>query len=188
VKAAAKLGARVIIKPASHGSSVGVTVARNREEIVSGIQKAYHTDDRVLIEEFISGTEVQVGILGNWRDYRVLPTLELDFQDGQEWFDPETKYGEDRSRIVFRIPARITEAASQRMINAASKLYEAYQLTGYARFDFIASENRVVALEVNTITGMTPTSTYPLMAQHVGIEYPSLLSRLINFALVGAGT
>ncbi|MCE7002401.1 D-alanine--D-alanine ligase [Kibdelosporangium philippinense] len=180
----ARLGTRAVIKPARHGSSVGVSVTTSRAEIAAGLEMAFALDDRVLVERFVHGTEVQVGILGHWSDYRVLPTLELDFRDGQTWFDHETKYGTDRSRIHFHIPARVSDQATDRLAALASDLYERYRFTGYGRFDFLVPDDgQPLLLEINTITGMTPSSTYPLMAQHAGISYPDLLSELVEQAV-----
>ncbi len=180
--------ARYVVKPSRHGSSLGVTIAKDRDGLRSGIKEAFRFDSDVLVEEFVEGVEVQVGVMGSASEFDLMPPLELVFNDGQDWFDPESKYGPDRTRVDFVVPARISHANLEYVRRVASKIYREYAFDGYARFDFIVPKIGLPhVLEVNTITGMTPTSTFPVMASHDGLSYSDLVDRLLDLAMARFG-
>lgn len=173
----------LVVKPARGGSSFGVSVVDSEHDYVEAVNEASRYDDRILVERFITGVEVQVGLIGSSAAPETLPTLELVFNDGQSWFDPDTKYGSDRSRVSFRMPADVPNHATTYMRDVALKLYSHYGFEGYGRLDFLVPDSGLpLALEVNTITGMTPTSTFPLMAEKHGLAYGELINRLIELA------
>lgn len=173
------LGPRLVVKPASEGSSVGMTIVHEPGELAGGIEIALELDLDVLIERFIAGTEVTVGVLGN-RDPVALPTLEVVPEN--EYYDFESKYVPGMSAHI--VPARVSEEVRDECQRIAIAAHLALGCRGVSRTDTIVDEDgRVWLLEVNTIPGMTPTSLLPDAARAAGIEFPQLCERLVRLAL-----
>lgn len=170
----------VFVKPAGTGSSVGVSKACDREDLRSALLAAGKYDDKVLVEEFIRGREVEVAVMGN--DSPVASVCgEID--SGAEFYDYEAKYITDTS--VAYIPARIPEDVAETVRDTAVKIYKAIGCQGLSRVDFFVTwqENKVVFNEINTLPGFTSISMYPKLFGASGIPYPQLIDQLIALAL-----
>jgi D-alanine-D-alanine ligase len=167
----------VVIKPNAEGSSVGVSLVFKEKEIRPAVELAFKYGDEVLIEKFINGKEVQVGILGD----RALGAIEI--VPKRAFYDYAAKYEKGMSDHFF--PARIPEADYQRTLEAGLAAHRAIGCRGYSRVDFIVDENGAPhILEVNTLPGMTATSLLPDIAKGVGISFPELVEEILRLALV----
>ncbi|MBC7265453.1 MAG: D-alanine--D-alanine ligase [Anaerosomatales bacterium] len=176
---AAAVGERCVVKPASEGSAIGVSIVHDPSELREAIETAFRYDDVVLVERFIAGTEVTVGVLGTSTPF-ALPTLEIVPE--HEFYDYESKYVPGMSRHI--IPARIPEAARKRCEELAVAAHEALGCSGVSRTDIMVEpDGRAWVLEVNTIPGMTRTSLLPDAARAAGIEFPDLCALLVGYAL-----
>jgi len=173
------LGLPLVIKPASQGSSLGMTVARSEEDIVAGLKKAFAIDRAVMVEEFIAGREITVGVIGN-DELSALPLVEIIPGDEYEFFDYEAKYQPGATKEIC--PADLEEPLAIRAQNYALSAHRALQLRGYSRTDMIISNDDIFVLETNTIPGMTPTSLLPQAAAAAGLDFSALLDRLIELA------
>ena len=170
----------VFVKPAGTGSSVGVSKACDREDLRSALLAAGKYDDKVLVEEFIRGREVEVAVMGN--DSPVASVCgEID--SGAEFYDYDAKYITDTS--VAYIPARIPEDVAETVRDTAVKIYKAIGCQGLSRVDFFVTwqENKVDFNEINTLPGFTSISMYPKLFGASGIPYPQLIDQLIALAL-----
>lgn len=173
----------VFIKPAGTGSSVGVSKASDREQLREGLLQAGAYDEKILVEEFIDGREIEVAVMGN--DSPVASICgEID--SGAEFYDYNAKYITDTS--VAYIPARIPEAIAEQVREMAVKIYSAIGCQGLSRVDFFVThnENRVVFNEINTIPGFTSISMYPKLFAASGIAYHQLIDELLRLALEAA--
>lgn len=172
----ATVGYPLVIKPCSGGSSVGVSMPENREELLVALKNAARYENTVLAERRITGRELTVSILGG----RVLPAVEIIPKSG--FYDYENKYQAGMTEEIC--PAPLTEAEVAALEDATSRGFEALRLCGYARFDFILdADGTPWCLEANTLPGMTPTSLLPQAAAAVGIGYDELCERMIMMAL-----
>ena len=167
----------VVIKPQAEGSSVGVSLVFKNEEVTPAVELAFKYGDEILIEKFIKGKEVQVGILGA----RALGAIEI--VPKRAFYDYAAKYEKGMSDHFF--PARIPEADYQRTLEAGMAAHRAIGCRGYSRVDFIIDESGMPhILEVNTLPGMTATSLLPEIAKGVGISFPDLVEEILRLALV----
>jgi D-alanine-D-alanine ligase len=173
------LGPRTVVKPVSEGSAIGVHIVHDPSELAAAIAEAFTHDDRVLVEKFVQGAEVTVGVLGN-DDPQALPTLEI--VPLHEFYDYESKYVPGMSKHL--IPAGISEDARDSCMRAAVAAHRALGCRGMSRTDMIVeADGAVHVLETNTIPGMTSTSLLPDAARAAGIEFPQLCERLVEYAL-----
>jgi D-alanine-D-alanine ligase len=174
-----RLGGKLVVKPVSEGSSVGMSIVHEPRELGPAIERAFEHDRTVLIEEFVSGAEVTVGVLGN-SEIVALPTLEVVPE--HEFYDYESKYVPGMSRHI--IPAGVPESARAECQRIAVEAHRALTCRGMSRSDIIVTaDGRAYLLEVNTIPGMTKTSLLPDAARAAGIEFPALCDRLVSLAL-----
>lgn len=165
-----------VIKPCSGGSSVGIAKADDPDAYCLAVEDAFRYEDSIIVEQFISGREFSVGILGN----EVLPPVEIIPTTG--FYDYKAKYQEGLTIEVC--PADITETEDETLRNCALKAYNVLNLSSYARIDFILDKNGdAYCLEANTLPGMTPTSLLPKEAEAVGIDYPSLCEKIVEISL-----
>ena len=176
----AAVGLPAIIKPVNEGSSIGITVAHSREQIMDGIHHALIYDHRVLVEEFITGLEVTAAILGN-DDLQALPLVEIIPGESYHFFDHEAKYKAGATKEI--VPARLSPEMTARVQEYGLKAHRALGCRGYSRTDTIIRDNDIYVLETNTIPGMTATSLFPQAAAAAGLEFPALLDRLVELAL-----
>ena len=169
----------VFVKPARLGSSVGISKAHDEDELVSAVALARRHDDKVLIEEFVPGTEVECGVLGNREP---IASAVGEIVAHAEWYDYSAKYDEGGMELV--VPARIAPDVDQRVRDLAVESFVATECEGMARIDlFVRPDGEVVVNEINTIPGFTSTSVYAALFEASGIPYAELLDRLIELAL-----
>jgi D-alanine-D-alanine ligase len=173
-------GYPVFIKPARLGSSVGITKAHDEEELRRGIELAFQHDEKVLVEEFVQGVEVEVGVLGNRRPIASLPGEIVVTH--REWYDYSAKY--DEGEMDLRVPARVTDEQIERVQQLAIQAFVATECEGMARADcFVRDDGQVLVNELNTIPGFTATSVYAKLFEASGVPYAELLDRLVELAL-----
>jgi D-alanine-D-alanine ligase len=176
----AVLGLPVVIKPVNEGSSIGVTKAATLEALSAGLAAAFALDSRVLVEEFIQGTEVTGGVLGNAK-LQALPLVEIIPASTYAFFDYEAKYQPGASEEIC--PARLSPELTRRAQQCALMAHKALACRGYSRTDMMVRGQEIFVLETNTIPGMTATSLFPQGAKAAGIDFPELLDTLITLAL-----
>jgi D-alanine-D-alanine ligase len=176
-------GYPVFVKPARLGSSVGISKAHDEAELHAAVALAREHDEKVLVEELVTGTEVECGVLGNLGGPEPpLASVVGEIVPHAEWYDYAAKYDEGGSDIV--IPARIDDAVARRVQELAVDAFVATECEGMARVDcFVREDAEVVVNEINTIPGFTETSVYARLFEASGIPYGELLDRLIALAL-----
>ena len=168
------------VKPARLGSSVGITKAHDEAELRAAVELASRHDDKVLVEEFLDGIEVEVGVLGNREPIASIPGQIVPL--GHEWYDYESKYDEGGMDLV--IPPELPEAVIEEVQRAAVESFRVTECEGMARVDcFAVDGDQVVVNELNTIPGFTSTSVYAKLFAASGVRYDELLRRLIELAL-----
>lgn len=167
-----------VVKPVRGGSSIGMTIVHAGEEMRGALEEAFRYDDRALIEERLSGTELTVGVIGN-RDLLALPVIEI--VTTREFFDYQAKYDPAASEEIC--PARIPEAVASSVQDLARRVHRALGCRGLSRVDLMFTASGPVVLELNTMPGMTVNSLLPKAARVAGIPFGELLDRLIRLAL-----
>ena len=170
----------VFVKPAGTGSSVGVNKASNRQTLEAALMDAARYDDKILVEKFIRGREIEVAVMGN--DNPVASVCgEID--SGAEFYDYDAKYVTDTSTAY--IPARIDAEVEEQVREYAVKAYQAIGCQGLSRVDFFVTYegNEVVFNEINTLPGFTSISMYPKLFAASGIPYTQLIDELLELAL-----
>jgi D-alanine-D-alanine ligase len=168
------------VKPARLGSSVGISKVHDESELGPAVELAFRHDEKVLIEEFLDGIEVEVGVLGNFQPVASLPGQIVPL--GHEWYDYASKYDEGGMDLLVppELPADVVEQVQRTAVEA----FRVTECEGMARADcFVVDGNRVVVNELNTIPGFTATSVYAKLFEASGIPYQELLGRLIDLAL-----
>jgi D-alanine-D-alanine ligase len=176
-------GFPVFVKPARLGSSVGISKARDEEELAAAVALAFQHDEKVLVEEFVDGLEVECGVLGNEHPEASLPG-EIDSHgfSGADWYDYSAKYEEGGMDLV--IPPRLPEETIERVRDLAVRAFVAGECEGMARVDFFVRRGgEVLVNELNTIPGFTATSVYAKLFEASGLPYPKLVDRLVELAL-----
>ena len=170
------LGLPVIVKPSKQGSTVGLTLVKKREDILPAVAEAFKHDDEVMIERFVPGRELTVGVLGNI----VLPVGEIIPKN--EIYDYECKY--TAGMAVEEFPAKLSKEATHRVQEQALAAFKSLKLRGCARIDFrLTTEGEFYCLEANTLPGMTQLSLIPQGAAAMGIPFPDLCERIAKLAL-----
>lgn len=165
----------VVVKPACEGSSIGISLVREPESMEEALQKAWQYGEKVLVEQYIQGREMTVGILGQ----RALPVVEI--RSSREFFDFTAKYSQGMSDYI--VPAQIPDALALRLQETALKAHRILGCEDISRADFILAPDGVhYILEVNTVPGFTATSLLPKAAKQIGIEFDSLCVRLVELA------
>jgi D-alanine-D-alanine ligase len=169
----------VFVKPARLGSSVGISKVHGEDELEPAVELARRHDEKVLIEEFVEGTEVECGVLGNREP---IASVVGEIVAHAEWYDYSAKYDDGGMDLV--IPARIPEETAEQVQRLAVESFVATDCEGMARIDlFVRPDGEVVVNELNTIPGFTATSVYAKLFEASGIPYAELLDRLIELAL-----
>jgi D-alanine-D-alanine ligase len=176
-------GYPVFVKPARLGSSVGITKVEREDQLTEAVALARRHDEKVLVEEFVDGVEVECGVLGNREPIASVPgEIEAHGFSGVDWYDYSAKYDDGGMDLI--IPPRIPEAAIERVQQLSVEAFIASDCEGMARVDcFVRPEGEVLINELNTIPGFTATSVYAKLFEASGIPYPQLLDRLIELAL-----
>ena len=169
----------MFVKPAGTGSSVGVSKAVDREKLKAALTAAGKFDNKILVEEFIKGKEIEVAVLGNENP---VASVCGEIDSGAEFYDYDAKYVTDTSTAY--IPARISGDLQERIRQAAVRVFQAVGCQGLSRVDFFATEDeRLVFNEINTLPGFTSISMYPKLFTASGISYSRLIDRLLQLAL-----
>ena len=165
----------LVVKPATHGSSIGLSIIDRKEEVDRAIDLAFSYDDRIIVENYIKGREITVGIL----DERPLPVIEI--VPKKRFFDYEAKYKTGMTDYV--VPAQLEEAIARQAQDIALAAHKSLGCFGCSRADMILSnENIPFVLEVNTIPGFTVTSLLPKAAMVVGVDFGQLCLKLVSLA------
>jgi D-alanine-D-alanine ligase len=176
----AALGFPVIVKPSKQGSTVGLSVVKQPGELQPAIEMAFEHDDEVMIERFIAGRELTVGILGDV----ALPVGEIIAK--HEIYDYECKY--TPGMAVEEFPAQLSDEKTREVQELARRAFVSLKLRGYARIDFrMATDGSFYCLEANTLPGMTQTSLIPQAAAAAGISFSELCDRIVQLALEQRG-
>ena len=166
-----------IVKPADEGSTVGLSLINNVSKIEDAINLAGKYSTNILIEEYIPGRELTVGILGS----KVLPIIEIISDN--ELYDYDCKYTKGKSQ--YKVPAELPGKVARKIQDDALKIYKALGCRHYGRIDFRLNEkNEHYFLEINTLPGMTSTSLLPMAAQAAGLDFPDLADTIIKIAMV----
>jgi D-alanine-D-alanine ligase len=173
-------GFPVVVKPARLGSSVGISIVRGPQDFERAIELAFEHDEKILLEEHVSGVEVECSVLGNEQPIASIPGEIVPLVS--DWYDYSAKYDEGGMDLI--IPPRIEESAIARVQELAVASFIASECEGMARVDFFVREDgEVLVNELNTIPGFTATSVYAKLFEASGIPYPELLDRLVQLAL-----
>lgn len=172
------------VKPANLGSSVGITKAKNRQQLVEALTTAAHYDRKIVVERGVTGREFECAILDGDPPQASTP---CEIIPSQEFYTYEDKYLLDKARI--ELPAKLTPEQTREMQRLALGCFEAVSCEGMGRVDFLleTASGRFYINEINTIPGFTSISMYPKMFEYAGIPYSQLLDRLIELALRRAG-
>jgi D-alanine-D-alanine ligase len=173
-------GYPVVVKPARLGSSVGISMVREPGELEAAVALAFQHDEKILLEEFVSGVEVECGVLGNEEPIASLVGEIVPLSS--DWYDYSAKYDDGGMDLV--VPARISDEATRRVQELAVASFVAADCEGMARVDFFVREDgSVLVNELNTIPGFTATSVYAKLFEASGIPYAELLDRLVALAV-----
>lgn len=174
----AKVGLPCFVKPNNAGSSYGISKVHTKTEMLPALEKAYQEDSEILIESFLNGPEVSVGVIDYKGEIKVLPITEIVSEN--YFFDYEAKYLGKSKEIT---PARISEAIKIKVEDVAKKVYSILNMSGFSRSEFILVNNEPHFLEMNTVPGLTENSILPQQAQAAGILLNELFDNAIENAL-----
>jgi len=173
-----RVGLPCFVKPNRSGSSFGISKVKNTEELIPAIEKAYREDEEIIIESFLKGTEVSVGVITYDSEVKILPITEIVSEN--DFFDYEAKY-EGKSQEIT--PARISEEEKARVEDVAKRIYTILGMTGYSRSEFILVDGIPFFLEMNTIPGLTGESILPQQAKAAGISLADLFGHAVEMGL-----
>lgn len=172
------VGLPCFVKPNKAGSSFGISKVKTEEELIPAIEKAYKEDNEIIIESFLDGTEVSVGVINYRGNITVLPITEIVSEN--EFFDYEAKYLGKSKEIT---PARLSQEMTEKVGEIAKKVYEVLKMTGFSRSEYIIVNDHPYLLEVNTIPGLTTESLLPQQAKEAGISLEDLFDNALQLAL-----
>lgn len=167
-------GLPLVVKPVQEGSSVGVSIVKEERQLTKALELAFRYDEEILVEKYIKGQEVQVGILDN------TPIGAIEIVPKNEFYDFEAKYTDGMAEHLF--PARLEPALYEKVQKIGLATHRALGCKGYSRVDFlVTSAGECFVLEVNTLPGMTALSLFPeIAAKGAGISFEALVSRIIE--------
>lgn len=172
------VGLPCFVKPNKSGSSFGITKVKTKDELLYAIANAYKEDNELIIESFLDGTEVSVGVINYHGTITVLPITEIVSEN--DFFDYEAKYLGKSQEIT---PARISPEMTAKVSAIAKRVYEVLKMTGFSRSEFIIVDGEPHMLEMNTIPGLTTESLIPQQAKEAGISLTDLFSNALELAL-----
>ena len=178
VKIIQKVGLPCFVKPNRSGSSFGISKVYKEENLEDAILKACKEDEEILIESFLDGKEVSVGVIEYQGKIEVLPITEIVSEN--DFFDYEAKYKGKSKEIT---PAKISEVEKKKVINTARKVYRVLNMSGFSRSEFILVNGEPYFLEINTVPGMTEESLLPQQAKEASISLTDLFDNAIQMAL-----
>jgi len=171
-----RIGMPCFVKPAADGSSFGVSKVKNKDQLAPAIRKAMLESDEIMVEQFLEGTEISIGVYKTKEKSVVLPATEVVTQN--EFFDYDAKYNGQVQEIT---PARLSEEVTRRVREITSHIYDILHCNGIIRIDYIISkEGKIFMLEVNTTPGMTPTSFIPQQVRSAGLEMKDVLTDIVE--------
>lgn len=171
-----KINFPVVVKPNDQGSTIGLSIVKDEMELNEALFLAAKYSDKVLIEEFIEGRELTVGIVGE----TVFPVLEII--PSHTIYDYECKYTSGMSQYI--VPAEIDNEISEQLKKASMKAFKELECEGYARLDYrLANDNKFYLLEINTLPGMTSLSLLPKMAKAINISFEELVNQIVKISL-----
>ena len=171
-----RIGMPCFVKPAADGSSFGVSKVKNKDQLAPAIRKAMLESDEIMVEQFLEGTEISIGVYKTREKSVVLPATEVVTQN--EFFDYDAKYNGQVQEIT---PARLSEDITRRVREITSHIYDILHCNGIIRIDYIISkEGKIFMLEVNTTPGMTPTSFIPQQVRVAGLEMKDVLTDIVE--------
>lgn len=173
-----KVGLPCFVKPNKSGSSFGISKVHKKEDFLTAVENAYKEDNEIIIESFLDGTEVSVGVINYKGEIIVLPITEI--VSDNDFFDYEAKYLGKSQEIT---PARLTPEIEARVCEVAKKAYEVLKMSGFSRSEYILVNGEPHMLEMNTIPGLTNESLIPQQAREAGISLSDLFSNAIELAL-----
>lgn len=173
-----KVGLPCFVKPNKSGSSFGISKVKSIEELLPAIEKAYQEDNELIIESFLDGIEVSVGVINYKGKVTVLPMTQIVSEN--EFFDYEAKYLGKSKEIT---PAPIATELKEKIENVAKRVYQILKMDGFTRSEFIIVNNEPYMLELNTVPGLTNESILPQQANVAGINLPDLFENAIELAL-----
>ena len=175
----AKIGYPCFVKPANLGSSVGISKAHHREELMEAMKVAAIFDRKIIVEENINGKEIEVAVLGNNTPKASIPG---EVKPAHEFYSYEAKYSNIGSSLL--IPAPLNEFIIERLKEMAIEAFLSVEASGLSRVDFfVTPENQIFLNEINTLPGFTEISMYPKLWEASGIPYSELIDRLISLGL-----
>jgi len=179
----ADLGTEVFVKPVANGSSFGAKRVQDTALLYDTLIELLDLYDSLLVEEYISGTEATVGVLGNFRDQKLytLPAVEIIPPVGHDFFTSQNKYDGTTTELV---PGRFSPEAKSEMARLAQLAHEVVGCDQYSRSDFLVKNGEVYFLEINTLPGLTDQSLFPKSADAIGLDFKSLIFHLIETARV----
>ncbi|WP_300491092.1 D-alanine--D-alanine ligase [Flavobacterium sp.] len=172
------VGLPCFVKPNKSGSSFGISKVKTEAELLPAIENAYKEDNEIIIESFLDGTEVSVGVINYKGEIKVLPITEIVSEN--DFFDYEAKYLGKSQEIT---PARISPELTEKVNAVAKRAYEVLKMKGFSRSEFIIVNGEPHMLEMNTIPGLTTESILPQQAREAGISLPDLFDNAITLAL-----
>jgi D-alanine-D-alanine ligase len=175
-----QLGLPLVIKPVTAGSSIGMSIVGDADDLPSALTLGFEHDTQIIVEAYIDGVEITGAVLGN-DDPRPLPLIEIIPDQAHSFFDYEAKYTAGVTEEIC--PARIDTALTEKAQEYAVRAHKALYCTGYSRTDMIVRGQEIFVLETNTIPGMTRTSLFPQAAQAAGISFSQLLDQLIELGI-----
>lgn len=173
-----RVGLPCFVKPNKSGSSFGISMVKESEQLLPAIEKAYAEDDEIIIESYLKGTEVSVGVIKYQNETIVLPITEIVSEN--EFFDYEAKYEGKSNEIT---PARISDEEKAKIEDVAKRIYTILKMDGFSRSEFILVGNEPFLLEMNTVPGLTAESILPQQAKEAGISLNELFENAIELAL-----
>jgi D-alanine-D-alanine ligase len=173
-----KVGLPCFVKANKAGSSFGISKVYKKEDLRTAIEKSFEEDDQIIIEEFLDGVEVSVGVISYKGKTTVLPITEIVSEN--DFFDYEAKYNGQSQEIT---PARISKDYEDKVRHEAAKIYDALQMTGFSRSEFIFKNDEPYLLELNTVPGLTTESILPQQAAKAGISLEELFDNAIEEAM-----
>jgi D-alanine-D-alanine ligase len=173
-----KVGLPCFVKPNNAGSSFGISKVKSKEEMIPAIEKAFKEDSQILIESFLDGTEISIGVIEYKDKIKVLPMTEIVSEN--DFFDYEAKYLGKSEEIT---PARISASAHKKLEKVASKVYEVLHMSGISRSEYILVNGEPHFLEINTVPGLTAESIIPQQAVAAGISLQEFFNNSIEMAL-----
>ena len=169
----------VVVKAAAQGSSIGVYIVENAEELSAALKEAFSYNDEVLVEEFIKGREMTVAVWGDAENKEAFPIIEITTTSGR--YDYQSKYTKGASAHI--IPMPVSAEKTKEIQELAIKTYTACGCRGVARVDMMYSEDeKPYVIEVNSVPGMTETSLVPDAGRAMGIDFPELCERILEMA------